>query len=172
MGWKPPGERRNNVLKFAPRRTAPQRKLLRQWLVIVPLLVVILGFSYAPMFMPKPAFDGFIERVVDGDSLHLHGQPVQIRLWGLDAPEWDTPAGPAATAALTRLALGKHPVCDDMGRDRYQRILGRCYLPDGRALTAAMIETGTAQEFWRYTWGYFWLVEKFPVARFAVNNIA
>ena len=79
-------------------------------------------------------------------------------MWGLDAPEWNAPGGTDATRALQRLAQGKTLVCDDMGRDRYGRILGRCRLPDGRSLTMAMIETGTAREFLRYTHGYFWVI--------------
>ena len=36
--------------------------------------------------------------------------------------------------------------------DRYGRIVGQCFLPDGRDITAAMIASGTAREFCRY-WG-------------------
>ena len=160
MGWRPPGEPRN-VLTFRPR----PRRVPRFSLFLPVLIAAFLALSYGSMIVPKPTFTGFVERVADGDSLYLHGQPIQIRLWGLDAPEWDTPGGPAATAALKRLAGGKLLTCEDMGRDRYQRILGRCYMPDGRSLTAAMIGNGTAREFVRYTKGYYWLAEQIDKVR-------
>src|SRR3990172_7948133 len=46
-------------------------------------------------------FTGVVNRVIDGDTLEVNGE--RIRLVLVDAPERDTPSGPAATNFLRRL---------------------------------------------------------------------
>lgn len=92
-------------------------------------------------------FDGRVTRIVDGDTLWISGQDVRIRIWGLDAPEANEPGGSTATTALTRLVSGRDLTCRQRDIDRYGRIVGQCFLPDGRDITAVMIENGTATEY-------------------------
>jgi micrococcal nuclease len=96
-----------------------------------------------------------VARVVDGDTFKLSGQSQSIRVWGLDAPERNKAGGSAATAALNALILGQTLSCVVVDIDRYQRLVGQCFLPDGRDITAAMIMTGTATEYCRYSKGYY-----------------
>ena len=96
-------------------------------------------------------FSGRVTRIVDGDTLWISGQSVRIRIWGLDAPETREQAGAAATAALDRLAAGKTLRCVQRDIDRYGRIVGQCWLPDGRDIAAAMIASGTATEYCRFS---------------------
>ena len=96
-----------------------------------------------------------VARVVDGDTFKLSGQSQSIRVWGLDAPERNKAGGSAATAALNALISGQTLRCAVVDIDRYQRLVGQCFLPDGRDITAAMIMTGTATEYCRYSKGYY-----------------
>ena len=96
-----------------------------------------------------------VARVVDGDTFKLSGQSQSIRVWGLDAPERNKAGGSAATAALNALISGQTLSCAVVDIDRYQRLVGQCFLPDGRDITAAMIMTGTATEYCRYSKGYY-----------------
>ena len=96
-----------------------------------------------------------VARVVDGDTFKLSGQSQSIRVWGLDAPERNKVGGSAATAALNALISGQTLSCVVVDIDRYQRLVGQCFLPDGRDITAAMIMTGTATEYCRYSKGYY-----------------
>jgi endonuclease YncB( thermonuclease family) len=96
-----------------------------------------------------------VARVVDGDTFKLSGQSQSIRVWGLDAPERNQAGGSAATAALNALISGQTLRCAVVDIDRYQRLVGQCFLPDGRDITAAMIMTGTATEYCRYSKGYY-----------------
>lgn len=88
---------------------------------------------------------GEVVGVADGDSLYLAGVRPQLRLWNLDAPEYDARGGEAATQALTRLALGRELRCTIKDHDVYGRLVTSCRLPDGRDLTTAMVGTGTAR---------------------------
>ena len=74
---------------------------------------------------------------------------------GLDAPEIGKPCGAQATAALTALIAGQELTCRQRDIDRYDRIVGQCFLADGRDITAAMIASGTAQEYCRYSGNHY-----------------
>lgn len=128
---------------------------------ILPICALILAsVSFAAITLHAAAEDlGTIEarvaRVVDGDTFKLSGQSQSIRVWGLDAPERNKAGGSAATAALNALISGQTLRCGVVDIDRYQRLVGQCFLPDGRDITAAMIMTGTATEYCRYSKGYY-----------------
>jgi micrococcal nuclease len=74
---------------------------------------------------------------------------------GLDAPETRDPGGAAATAALTRLIANQTLRCRQRDIDRYGRIVGQCFLPSGRDITAAMIASGTAREYCRFSRNHY-----------------
>ena len=100
-------------------------------------------------------FTGRVTRVVDGDTFWISSASERIRIWGLDAPETGTPGGSQATAALSSLIAGQQLTCRQRDIDRYGRIVGQCFLPDGRDITTAMIASGTAQEFCRYSGNHY-----------------
>ncbi len=100
-------------------------------------------------------FTGRVTRVVDGDTFRISGQGASIRVWGLDAPETHERRGAAATAMLTRLVSGKTLQCRQRDIDRYGRIVGQCWLPDGRDITAAMIDSGTATEYCHFSGNHY-----------------
>ena len=100
-------------------------------------------------------FSGRVTSTVDGDTFWVSSQNVSIRVWGLDAPETNEPGGSNATATLTRLISGQTLHCRQRDIDRYGRIVGQCFLPDGRNITAAMITSGTATEYCRYSGNYY-----------------
>lgn len=95
-------------------------------------------------------------RVVDGDSLTINGQ--RVRLAGIDAPELlqNCQVGGAAIACghqardeLRRL-IGKQQVqCHIDGRDRYDRLLGRCHAGTSD-LNQAMVQSGWALAYGDY----------------------
>lgn len=99
--------------------------------------------------------EGRVTRVVDGDTFWINTASTSIRVWGLDAPEVDQPGGSQATATLERLIAGRNLSCRQRDIDRYGRIVGQCFLPDGRDITAAMIASGTAGEYCRYSGNHY-----------------
>jgi endonuclease YncB( thermonuclease family) len=120
------------------------------------LLVCIAATSCAELATGKrETVSGRVTRVIDGDSLKISGVDADIRLWGLDAPEWNEPGGSDATAALRKLALSRRVVCDHMDTDRYDRFVGRCSLPDGRDIAAEMIAAGAGVEYCYYSKNFY-----------------
>lgn len=100
-------------------------------------------------------FAGQVTRVVDGDTFWVSSQRTRIRVWGLDAPEAGDAGGSVATAQLSGLVSGRSVQCRMRDVDRYGRIVGQCWLPDGRDIAAAMIASGAAREYCRFSGNYY-----------------
>ena len=96
--------------------------------------------------------------VHDGDTLRCGGE--RVRLFGVDAPEvkrGQTPAEPFAYEArdeLVRLTRGRVG-CRFVDRDRYGRFVGRCWSDASPDLNAALIRSGFASEYRRYSKGAY-----------------
>lgn len=90
--------------------------------------------------------------VVDGDTLRC-GE-LRIRLWGIDAPERDTPAGPPSTRALAQIIDGGTITCEHKDIDRYGRTVALCRL-NGVDIAAEMVRQGHAKDYPRYSGGYY-----------------
>ena len=99
--------------------------------------------------------------VVDGDTVHINS--AKIRLHGIDAPEqkqtcmrdqsvWN--CGLESTEALKELINQSVVTCTELGKDRYKRIIGVCYV-QGRDLNAEMVKLGMAVAYSRYSNDYF-----------------
>jgi micrococcal nuclease len=93
-------------------------------------------------------FTGPVVDVLDGDSLCValgpeHRDWVEVRLADFYAPELHDAAGPAAKAALQRIALGRTAVCVASMRT-HDRVAARCRL-DGRPIGDLMREAHIAE---------------------------
>lgn len=95
--------------------------------------------------------------VVDGDTIKIGADT--IRLWGIDAPEakqlcGTDPCGQQATEVLQML-VERAPlvICQERTKDRYERSVAVCRAR-GMDLSAAMVWTGHAMAFRRYSLDY------------------
>ena len=91
--------------------------------------------------------------IVDGDTLII--QKTQIRLFGIDAPELDHPHGKSANWALVSLCKGKTVRAEITAQDTHGRTVARCYLEDGRDLSAEMIRLGLAIDWPKFSGGKY-----------------
>lgn len=65
-------------------------------------------------------------QLIDGDSFWQNGR--MIRLKDVDAPEHGQKGYTQATQMLNLLTYGENVYCSAEGRDKYNRVLARCYV--------------------------------------------
>lgn len=132
-----------------PRRHRPALFLLAAFAI----LVFLAGLEARAG--QSPDLEARVSKILDGDTFTLSGESRRIRVWGLDAPEWNHPGGSAATATLRGLITGKRLRCAVLDMDRYGRLVAQCFLSDGRDIAAEMIRSGAAREYCRYSRDYY-----------------
>lgn len=91
--------------------------------------------------------------VIDGDTIVV--EKTQIRLFGVDAPEIDHPFGKKAKWALVSLCKGQPILAEVAEQDVHGRTVARCYLPDGRDLSAEMVRLGLALDWPKFSGGKY-----------------
>ena len=126
-----------------------------QGLSYAAIMATCITMILAPTSATAEEFSGTVTRVTDGDTFHLSGVDPAIRVWGLDAPERDERGGSAATRAMRSLIGGQPLTCVLIDIDRYQRLVGQCFLPNGQDIAEAMISMGVATEYCRYSGGFY-----------------
>lgn len=101
-------------------------------------------------------------RIVDGDTLVI--QKVQVRLFGVDAPEITHPYGQKAKWALVSICKGQVVEATVTETDDHGRTVAKCYLADGRDISAEMVKLGLAIDWPKFSGGVYKLLET-PDAR-------
>ncbi|PID35630.1 MAG: hypothetical protein CR993_09300 [Rhodobacterales bacterium] len=91
--------------------------------------------------------------VVDGDTIRI--QKTQIRLFGIDAPEMNHPYGKNAKWALFEMCKGQTIRAEITDQDAHGRTVARCYLEDGRDLSAEMVKAGLAIDWKKFSGGKY-----------------
>ncbi len=87
--------------------------------------------------------------VTDGDGLRIKGR--EIRLFGVDAPEFAHPFGKRAKWALHGLCKGQEVMAVSAETDNHGRLVARCYLSDGSDLSAEMVKLGLALDWPKFS---------------------
>ena len=114
--------------------------------------------SASPALAQAPVFG--TGQAKDGDSLMVGDR--EVRLFGIDAPEYDQTCkraghdwrcGSAAADRLAQLVTGKNVVCASVGTDQHGRLLGRCMV-GATDVNRAMVASGYAVAFRRYSSDY------------------
>lgn len=95
--------------------------------------------------------------MIDGDTIEIHGQ--RIRLHGIDSPEGSQTCtrnnrrwrcGQQAALALDRKIAQQPVTCRQTDKDRYGRIVARCWV-EGNELNAWLVAEGWAVAYRRYS---------------------
>lgn len=100
-------------------------------------------------------------RVIDADTWDVGGQ--RVRLFGIDAPELDQTCTDAdgrdfacghwAAGQARERFQGRMARCEALDRDRYGRIVARCWV-DGRDTGREMVAEGIALAYRKYSMDY------------------
>ena len=125
-------------------------------------VVLALAFLILPIALDARAenltLTGTVSHVRDGDTIEVG--PIAIRLQGIAAPEGNEPGGNIATDAMRDLVLGKDVRCDLTGDRSYDRVIGVCFLEDGRDVGEVMVFQGNARDCYRFSRGRYADAEK------------
>ena len=97
--------------------------------------------------------EGVVSHVRDGDTIELG--PIAVRLQGIAAPEGNEPGGDIATDVMRDLVLGKELRCDLTGDRSYDRVIGVCFLKDGRDIGEVMVFQGHARGCRKFSSGRY-----------------
>ncbi len=91
--------------------------------------------------------------IKDGDSFLMRSNGVQyeIRLYGIDAPEYKQPGGQNALKTLIKLIKNKTIKVETKGTDRYRRLIGKVYLDDETYINLEMVKRGQAHWYKKYS---------------------
>ena len=131
------------------------KHLLRARLLMSQALVLVLVFS----ILPQPALggsrlppsdtqsllNGEVVKVKDGDSLvvDVGSNDIEVRLHGIDAPEWHQAYGDHSKQTLTSLVLHKNVSIHSVTTDSYGRTVAVVYL-NAQNINVQMVEQGAA----------------------------
>ena len=121
--------------------------MITRSLAFLLLITFVTPLSWAndlPAGVPEEAKWVKVDRVVDGDTIVLMDK-TRVRLHGIDTPERDQPYGKQATRALDELIKTKVYVLEK-DTDRYGRLVGVLYTPEGLNVNLEMVCGGHA---WR-----------------------
>ncbi|MEM5471286.1 thermonuclease family protein [Hoeflea sp. AS60] len=91
--------------------------------------------------------------VIDGDTIVI--RETRIRLAGIDAPELDQPWGKSAKFAMIGLCRGKVITAEVLEGESYDRVVAKCFLPDGTDLSAALVKQGLALDWAKFSGGAY-----------------
>jgi endonuclease YncB( thermonuclease family) len=138
-------------------------------------LSAIAGFL---LFAVSPASAGAAEQIFsgighakDGDSLTVGDR--EVRLFGIDAPEWDQTCkrdgrewacGQVAAEELAKLVTGKDVSCVPVNIDQYNRTVAQCTVND-LDVNRAMVALGYAIAYRHYSTAYVSAEESAKVSR-------
>ena len=100
----------------------------------------------------KTWLEGRVVAVVDGDTavVSVDGASREIRLAGIDAPEYRQPWSRRAKRALTERVAGKPVRIKQIGVDRYGRTVGELYTDDV-CVGCELVREGHAWVYRRYS---------------------
>ncbi len=95
---------------------------------------------------------GVVTRVVDGDTLEMEidGKRVNVRLFGIDAPEMSQPFGHESKDFLARRILNEELIVIPRDIDRYNRLVAGLYRSSDKGISS--ISIGMAYE--GFGWAY------------------
>lgn len=96
-------------------------------------------------------FPATVKKVIDGDSLLVATakNTIEVRLYGVDCPEYDQPYSKAAKKFVEKNVLGKKVVIEPAYRDSYGRLVA-VVVRDNKVLNNDLVQAGLAWVYPRY----------------------
>lgn len=120
-----------------------------KYLILVSATVLLTAISvYSESTSQNTWF--MVESIIDGDTIRIHynGKNTKVRLFGIDAPEHEEKGYFDAGALLEKLCYKQYVRLEFPGsnhRDKYNRLLAKVYLKDGRMLNEELFKSGVVK---------------------------
>ncbi len=110
---------------------------------MVLLLVLLLIVSFANT---KEISGVRVIKIIDGDSIVVTNgsQNIEIRLWGIDTPEYRQPFSKAAKKVTKRLLQNKNVDLLVKDIDKYGRVVAMVKMANGENVNGLLVERGYA----------------------------
>ena len=128
----------------------PSRRIMTK--ISISLLVILVCSFFLLSDIQAAGGDAVrVAQVIDGDSLKVErgGRYFQVRLWGIDAPEWQQAFSAQAKAVCRALAAGKKVSLEEKYSDAYGRTVAVVRV-DGTVLNEELVKRGMAWVHIRY----------------------
>ena len=106
--------------------------------------------------------------VIDGDTIRVRN--TKIRLAGIDAPELNMPWGQKSKWAMVGICKGQTITVKLDGERSHDRLVGTCFLPDGRDIGAEIIKLGLALDLPHFSGGKYRHLEPEGARRMLCNG--
>ncbi len=126
------------------------RKKSKKTLRYVLLCLSLLWLPHS-VWAAGAVFEGYVVKVLDGDSLLVRSgsKTREVRLWGIDCPEYRQPYAEKARQLSKKLVLKKKVKVQVQGKDRYSRYLG-IVSQNGVNLNYQLVKSGAAWVYRKY----------------------
>ena len=114
-------------------------------------LALALTLALVTPALAAPLFSARVVKVVDGDSLVIEyaGERINLRLWGIDAPEARQDYGRQARSVLAAMVKGRQIEARGKDVDEYYRLVALVWV-DGQSVNEEMVRRGAAWVYDHY----------------------
>lgn len=111
--------------------------------------LIVLAIALFCTLSQAEEFSGKVVKVMDGDTISVMrgGDPVSVRLYGIDAPEDQQTFSELVSRKCAEMCLNKEVSIIIRDTDKYQRLVADVILPGGKNLNHEMVRQG-------YAWWY------------------
>jgi len=115
------------------------------------LFFTICFLSFSSTVFAKKPFTAKVTKIIDGDSLKVRDgkKMYEIRLYGIDAPEYDQPYSSKAKKLVKQTILGKRVTIIPVEWDKYQRLVAIVSYKD-EAINERLLRRGLAWYYPKY----------------------
>lgn len=116
------------------------------WIIQTIFIMIGVLNAYAGEIFPAT-----VQKVIDGDSLLVATakNTIEVRLYGVDCPEYDQPYSKVAKKFVEKSVLGKKVMIEPAYRDSYGRLVA-VVVRDKKVLNNDLIQAGLAWVYPRY----------------------
>lgn len=122
---------------------------MMMWRIGMILLVCLPGWTV--QVLAAESFSASVKKIIDGDSMLVESArgTTEVRLYGVDCPEYDQPFSREAKVFAAKKVLGKKVMVEPLDQDSYGRTVALVTRGDD-VLNEELVEAGLAWVYPRY----------------------